>query len=96
MLTFLMVFTINSATRKLQRNTHTHPTCHIFLLMTFCLKNLKGFIKGAHSDNAVHMRHITEHLYGNSEENLQDYFKIWKNRMEKYVTAHRDYYGNKL
>jgi len=91
MLTFLTVFTINSATSKLQRSTHTYPICHTFVLMTFCLKNLKGFIKRAHSDNAVHMKHITEHLHGISEGNLQDYFEIWKNRREKYVTAHRDY-----
>ena len=58
--------------------------------MTFCLKNLKGYIKRAHSDNAVHMRHKTEHLHGISEENLQDYFEIWKNRREKNVAVHRD------
>jgi hypothetical protein len=60
--------------------------------MTFCLKNLKGFIKRAHSDKAVCMWHITEHLHGISEENLQDYFEIWKNRREKCVAAHRDYF----
>jgi len=37
-----------------EEHTHTHTTGHIFLLMTFCLKNLKGFSKRAHSDNAVH------------------------------------------
>jgi hypothetical protein len=56
------------------------------------LKNLKGFIKRAHSDNAVQMRHKTERLHGISEENLQDYFEIWKNRREKYVAVHRDYF----
>jgi hypothetical protein len=40
----------------------------------------------------VHIKHITEHLHGISEGNLQDYFEILKNRREKYVTAHRDYF----